>query len=194
MQIARFTGFQRIFDSRVRSIRRQISNRLTLIHCGLAPLVFQFLALGVVLRHGYRAGDGHIFRVEVVQDDGFVGLYPRIIIYALIDLHPLIRGELDRHIIQRGLERRRFPHLGDRGLHLAGQAVGQRAVVVEVVVAAALRALIGLIRIGVVDVFFAVFTGRDLAEHLLVLVVALLVSQVFHHHIDVLVAVLVVLG
>ena len=129
-----------------------------------------------------------------MQDDGFVGLYPRIIIYALIDLHPLIRGELDRHIIQRGLERRRFPHLGDRGLHLAGQTVGQRAVVVEVVVVlralviiCCVRAIWECLRRG-----FAVFT--DLAEHLLILVVALPVSQVFHHHIDVLVAVLVVLG
>ena len=102
----------------------------------LHPAVFQLPALVVVFGHAFADGEpAQVLRrkapiLSTAQGLDDVGILPGVIIRAA--LRPGLERQLHLHVRQLRLEGRRLPDLGGVHRHRAGELVGEGAAVVEI--------------------------------------------------------------
>ena len=179
---------------------------LSLIDRRLHPAVFQLPALVVVFGHAFADGEpAQVLRRKApilstaAQGLGDVGILPGVIIRAA--LRPGLERQLHLHVRQLRLEGRRLPDLGGVHRHRAGELVGEGSFVVEVCI------VFRSFRIGLAvgQLFQPAVAAQhpDGIRHIAVCIhsaqhlgvaAGVVAGEILPDHIDILVALRVVLG
>ena len=112
-------------------------------------------------------------------------IYPVLIrLCPLLGLETALQLEFDRHVVKRRLIGRGFPHLFDRRGHSALLAVGQRAVVVEEVVAIRAPAffctVFGIRNLIIYYRFCAISIDGNITKHRIIAVRAIALQRLAH--------------